>query len=193
MFHFRFAAVIAFLLFSASCFAQAGLALINNDGKTVGWLLAKNAGQYSSQYMTPDGYIMSVNSGGFVENTANSIVAELLYQSADCSGQAYIMFEFLTSEIVQLGSDRTNSVFARVDHSGTYFTIPMQSHKTPQGSCAGWVTPEDRKVLRTTEINPIDYGIKEAINGLWRVHIQSREIQRPEIISCNGFESCPTS
>jgi len=72
MFHFRFAAVIVLLLLSGSCLAQADLALINDDGKTVGWLLAKNAGQYSSQYMTPDGYIMSVNSGGFISRVAKS-------------------------------------------------------------------------------------------------------------------------
>ena len=192
MFHFRFTAVLALLLFTGSCFAQAGLALINDDGKIVGWLLAKNAGQYSSQYMTPDGYIMSVNSGGYVETTGNIIVTELLYQSVDCSGQAYIKKEFLSSEIVHLGSDRTNLVFARTDHSGVNFTIPMQSNKTPQGVCVPWANPEDRNVIRTTEINPEDYGIKEAINGLWRVHIQEREVQRPEIISCSSFESCPT-
>lgn len=192
MFHFRFVAVMALVLFTGSCFAQAGLALINDDGKIVGWLLAKNAGQHSSQYMTPDGYIMSVNSGGYVETTGNIIVTELLYQSADCSGQAYIKTEFLSSEIVHLGSDRTNPVFARTDHSGTNFVKSMQSNKTPQGVCVPWGIPDDRNVIRTTEIDPLDYGIKESVSGLWRVHISRREVQRPEIISCSGFEGCPT-
>jgi len=193
MFHFRFAAVMALVLFSGSCFAQAGLALINTDGKIVGWLLAKNAGQHSSQFMTPDGYIMSINSGGYIENTGSIIVSELVYGSTDCSGQAYIKTEFLSSEIIQLGVDRKSAVFARTDHSGNNYIRSMKSNKTPAGTCVTWVTPENRSVMTTTEIAPLDYGIKEAIGGYWRVHIQSREVQRPEIISCDGFESCPTS
>jgi hypothetical protein len=192
---FRITAVIFLFVFSCACFAQASLVLKNTDGKTVGWLLGKSKGSYEYQYLTPDGYILSINGIGALTSGINTQFSELLYESNDCQGEPRIRATELgyegLGEIVQIGN-LFSPLFARLPYAANPIIRTIRSAKAPPGVCTALGAPEDLVIwIRVLEVDPLTYGITEDQISRWRVSIGSQEVQRPDIILCDGFESCP--
>ena len=191
----RILSVIIFLLISSSSFAQASLALINADGKTVGWLLGKSEGLYEYQYLTPDGFILSINGIGALTSGLNQEFSELLYGLENCEGEPRILATELAheglGEIVQIG-DLFSPLFVRLPHASNPIPREIKSAKKPSGECLNQ-TPSTLLIwINVVEVDPLAYGITADQIDRWRVDIGSREVQRPEVISCDGFENCPT-
>jgi len=76
--------------------------------------------------------------------------------------------------------------------AGGYGVI-AKSEKFSDGGCVPVLDPEDRAGSRVTEIHPSELGLSYRSNSdSWIVEGKSYSVERPEIISCDGFESCPT-
>ena len=179
----QFALIIFIILIHNSCFGQASLALIS-EGKTVGWLLYKTTIN-TSQYLTPDGYIIILSSDGLREGTKPP---SLRYESTDCSGQAYVQ-QSLYGEVFQL-EDFSSPVFARQEHEPELAFLSINSQSSGQDVCSA--LEEMSIVVAVTRVNPADYGFRN-VDGLWRIPIDSRVVVRPDGLFCNGFEGCPAA
>ena len=171
------------LLIQSPCFGQANLAIIS-EGKTVGWLLTKKAPE-SYDYLTPDGYLMTLDRLGFFVSKSGI----LQYESADCSTQPFTESP-LYGELFQVGNSQS-PLFVTLGYTVERERRSILSETTPDGlGCQPWGSDPMRDVLAVTPIDPAAYGIKN-VDGRWGIPIDSRVVQRPDGMFCDSFESCP--
>lgn len=194
----RVVLTLMLMAFGATCLAQASLAVKNRDGQVVGWLLDKREPELVKMF-TPTGFIMTMNSGGVIKNSSNTVVDRLLFDNLQCSGQAWVevppAWIFTRGEVMQMGGT-TSRVF---------FTMPwgfvqnpaeplgLVAQREEDGECIPAPPPIEPLVTRVNEINPADYGISEHPgSAIWRVRGPHEFIvQQADGVFCSGFESCP--
>ncbi|MFC1796148.1 hypothetical protein ACFL1V_03530 [Pseudomonadota bacterium] len=197
MAHIRIVIAIIFILVSGSCLAQASLVMKNGDGKTIGWLLSKHPELGEYQYLTPDGFILTLSWRHWVTTSNPDTPDKLLYELSDCDGQAWVNQSFYRfGEIYQLDGAQATDVFVRQDltNAGS-FSIDVASEKGTTGACINIVEPYADAGRRVEQIDPVEYGLMEHPNqGIhaWIVFGPNKVVEKPELISCDGFESCPT-
>lgn len=176
-------------------FAQKSLELRNNSGMTVGWLLNKISDSNLTTYLTPDGYLLSIYDNGNTSNSTQTAPTELMFESEDCTGDAWIKSSETSSrldgEIFQVG-DSMDSLHARMPRSGPSLGRTINSEKSGDGDCLTILVPGDQTVIQVEEVDPLAYGITESISGVWRVNGHNFVVvNNSEVISCDSFESCP--
>jgi len=185
------AVAITLGIYSTPGFPQASLVLKNFDGQTVGWLLSKYPDTHKYQYLTPDGFILTLDWRGWVTTSTSVTPDKLLYVESECAGQTYVQQDFLRiSEIYQLGGDATSNVFVAQSFNATgSFSIDVVSEKDKEGACnpVSLYTTSGRYIQ---EIDPVTYGLSPFLDH-WVVKVPNYIVERPEIISCDSFESCP--
>jgi hypothetical protein len=121
--------------------------------------------------------------------------AELLYESDDCSGDAYIENLGLNrdpaSEVFPQGFDTHSVVVAAGGASAVTFNRLIASSKDRARSCLPLGVAQEVLVSAAFEIDPTALGLVHGpsrweIAGTLRV-----ELERSNLIHCNGFEACP--
>lgn len=185
--------VIMFFAQTGSVFAHGVLEVKNTDGMVVGWLLNKIPDSLYATYLTPDGYLLTLSGIGSTSNSALVAPTRLVYESDDCTGQAYVENNAsnsqLQGEIFQIGINK-DSLHARMDRGVKAFAKVVASQKIEDAVCKQ-IVAQNANTIVVEEVQPTDYGITESISGTWRVNIETFDVQLPNLISCNGFESCP--
>lgn len=174
--------------------AQDNLAIKNGQGQTAGWLVQKILDTPFSIYLTADGYLLTLANNGNVSNSLQLSPDRLVYLEAACGGAPWLETSSgasLKGEIIQVGGS-LSSLFAKLPRPSTSFSREIRSEKILDGVCEDLNAPVNLSAFEVEEADPADYGItKSQISDVWRVASPSWEVQRSELISCDGFESCP--
>ena len=186
-----------FLIASSFSFGQTSFALIDGSGKTIGWLMDKEGAYLRA--ITPGGLIVTMIADTGVLTTLDfNMPAELLYESIDCSGQAYIerlgLNKYPAMEVFPLASDVSSWVVAAGSSEVINLTRTIRSSKDKNADCLALQVEQEMAVNLASEIDPAQLGFERAPTGTrWDVISPlTMKVERSEIISCNGFESCPT-
>ena len=180
---------------AGSSFAQQTLFVHDADGARLGEAI-EGLASTSILVLTNDGYIMriDVNSGKFY----NFGLSGFRYISNNCSGQAYVSGNTTAApgvvggQIVSVENAALTPTFARIEWFPTHHSIYALSSGKP-GAC----NPLDSflsHVVAATPVEPATYNIKQigAADewGFKKPFSMLRE--KPDVIFCNGYESCPT-
>ena len=191
---FRATTLLTLLFVSGSCFAQANLVLKNGEGQTVGWLQSIDVRNDNNfyQYLTPTGLILTLDWKGAVVNSNSMAAEKLLYVLPDCQGEAWVaQSDERVGEVYPLNNDLWAAVFVGRDFAlNPSFGIDPVSEKSSDGNCINAVSPRIG-ARRVSAINPTELGLTFFQSSGWLVSGGEHSLDRPNQISCNGFESCP--
>jgi hypothetical protein len=126
--------------------------------------------------------------------------ARVHWESDDCSGEPFVIFaDSLVKEIIRIDtSSKPDPLVLLADWPRVLSTRQSKSYK-PEGKCSPYPgTPSyDENTTDFTYIKPEDYGFEITPSGEWGFPppLSFRYVQaaRSNVISCDGFESCPTN
>ena len=181
---------------TASLSGQSNVVMFDAEGTRMG-VLNSVAGA-SFEYIvveTQDGFLMRIDSESGQVFLYNS---DLFYESADCTGQAYLRYLGSESGLPTTGGQivmhgfSSEAFFAKVGWTPVGNTILPNSLEGPgSGGCsdAAGVNPQS---IPADKVDPADYGIKLRGDSTWGFVLPFHSVPvESDIFYCDGFESCP--
>ncbi|MFC1797008.1 hypothetical protein ACFL1V_07930 [Pseudomonadota bacterium] len=120
------------------------------------------------------------------------------FQSDDCTGPAFIEVNHYwhTPTMIRIPSNSPPGDVALLPRVPSRKDVEINSATSPSG-CSNYSTPEVRNVIPLSDYivdDPSNYGLViSPTSNEWALPSPiTIEAVKPDVISCNGFESCPT-
>ena len=190
--------VFFLLLLSIQGWAQSLPVVKDADGKVIGYPIGMDS--YLDTYIVirPDEIVVEVwASDGDIDGSA----WYPKFQSTDCSGPALTEFSYFESVVNNLITDGWGKEPPRpvvlVSKGLTPQEYTINSSISPMG-CGTWTEPQTGQYVSHDDIkieDPSQYGfmLLPEINEWGYKGPLTLGLIKSDLISCNGFESCPTN
>ena len=194
------------LLSSGSGLAQNSLTFYDADNTRMGTLVRPVASETQIiELMTEDGYLMQIGTDlGVVMSSSET--STLWYTTEDCTGTVYL--EANSNWLKYRGGDQLtqggqlliigptiDGLLARIPWGASTSIDAASTINLFEPLCGQLDSLKNiPEAVAITNPHPSVYGMKYIDPGFWGyVPPFTAYVEEPDLISCSGFESCPTT
>ena len=188
--------IVLVLCVNEPCRAQVVVNVYDNNGILVGQPHVSNEIVRNHVVFRPDSIVVSIDF--YTGEVFPQATPTIWFDENNCEGNPYMALSPTVFDVIMTSSSReTPKVLFLSRHDSVYEEVELQSKNTinqvgcdSEGSITKFVTPV------TIISDPSEYGFIITPTGNWgyAAPLKTKVIIVPplgEIISCDGFESCP--